>query len=575
MNSLEKLIMSLEYQVVSIENNSPLTRGDKGGCSSLFQRTDSVKDNLLNAGQDTPPSPPRGIGTPAHGESYPQLEDHIRIEKGVMGERSPLEGSGCSSASEGRRGVFSKEFTAGCLSLFKMWEKFLRQPAEGQADYRRKGDIFNPLLFALLITIITLFSVTQSVYAQTAAPIDRPQQLQILDSYFQIAVENNPELASLKREVDAQRQRVPQVEALPDPEINIGFYINPVMETDFSGRFSASAMQMFPWFGTLSARGQVEKSISEAIFHSANARQLEIFTTIKNLWLEYYQLNHHIHIHEELIGIVRDLENLVEIRYETGRAGQADLLRIQMEEQRLLNAIEQFEDEKNPLLEQFNALLNRDPTEGIEVPAELPERALAWSKEELYEVTLNRHPDFERLEARRQQFKNQVDLARLEGKPSFGVGLEYMGRDFGMMSMMELDHVFIGMATIQIPLYRNKYRAQRKEAQLQLQAADYLEIDMANKFRVELERAMKSLRDAQREHRLITEELRPRSEQALKILSEEYSTGRVSFDEVLQVLRELLALDLEKVEALTNQNKAMAEIEQLTANDLQNDRNKP
>ncbi len=499
-------------------------------------------------------------------------------EKLVMSheKKSPLQGSGCRSTSGGRRGVFWKPGWARAKTRHGFMSEHPPRLSKQASPFclhfsPLKWGLFKPVFLTGLLAIITILSFTQTVQAQAPQPIDRPEELRVLDFYFQIAVEQNPELASIRHEVEAQRQRSPQVRALPDPEVSAGYYINPVNETSFPARFSVSAMQMFPWFGTLDARGNVEESIADAMHHSFTARQLEIISEVQDLWFTYYKLNHHVHVNMEILQIVRDLENLVEARYETGRAGQADLLRLQMEEQRVTNTIEQLEDGKNPVRERFNALLHRDPAEDIEVPMLLPSRTLAWSKEELLEFARHYHPQFNRLEAQRSQFQNRVDLARLEGRPSFGIGLEYMGRDFSMLSMMpDMTETFIGMATIRIPIYRSKYRAQQREARLQLQATDALETDLTNRFRTDLEKAMKSLRDGQREYRLIADELLPRSEQVLEILSEEYRTGQVRFDELLQVVRELLDLENELVEALANQNEAMAEIEQLIGNELMN-----
>ncbi|MEX2602425.1 MAG: TolC family protein [Balneolaceae bacterium] len=427
-----------------------------------------------------------------------------------------------------------------------------------------------PFLLAVLVAMVTIIgSFSQTILAQTTQPIDRPEELQILDSYFRIAVEQNPELSSLRYEVAAQRQRSPQAEALPDPEMSAGFFLNPVNDAGFLSRFSVSAMQMFPWFGTLDARGNVEKSIADGIGHTLTARQFDIFREIQDLWYTYYKLNHHVHVNREILRIVRELESLVETRYETGRAGQADILRLQIEEQRLLNTIERLEDEKNPVRVRLNAVLNREPAEEIHVPVQLPTRILAWSKEELLAFARNRHPQFSRLDSQRSQFNNRLELARLEGRPSFGIGLEYMGRDFSMLNMMpEMKETFIGMATVRIPLYRSKYRAQRQEARFRLQATDELETDITNRFQADIESAMKSFRDGQRAYQLITDELLPRAEQILEILLEEYSTGQVRFDELLEVIRELLALENEKIEALAKQNEAMADIEQLIGNEL-------
>jgi len=420
-----------------------------------------------------------------------------------------------------------------------------------------------------LLSLFLILVISTSALSQDTSPIERPAELRVLESYFQIAIEQNPELASLRRNVEAQKQRAPQVRSLPNPEVSIGFYLNPDMDTDLPGRFSAGAMQMFPWFGTLDTRGNVEESIGEAMTHSLTARQLRILREIQDLWFEYFRLNHHVHVNRDILQIIKDLQSLVEARYESGRAGQSDLLRLQMEEERIMNTIDKLEDEKNPRREEFNALLNRDSGDNIEVPARLPKRMLAWTKDELFEIAQARHPGFRRLEAQRNQYRNEAELARLEGRPSFGLGLEYTGRDFGMMSMMDLDPIFAGMATIRIPMYRGKYKAQKKEAQLRLRATDHLETDLTNRLQSDIEKAMKRLRDGQREYQLISEELLPRSEQILELLSDEYGTGQVRFDEILQVLRELLALENEKVEALAEQNKAMAEVEQLIANELQ------
>ncbi|NBB75871.1 MAG: TolC family protein, partial [Bacteroidetes bacterium] len=58
-------------------------------------------------------------------------------------------------------------------------------------------------------------------------------------------------------------------------------------------------------------------------------------------------------------------------------------------------------------------------------------------------------------------------------------------------------------------------------------------------------------------------ELIPRAEQALSILSEEYAAGNTRFDEVLQVQRQLLDLELEQIEAIVEHYRAMINIEAL------------
>lgn len=403
----------------------------------------------------------------------------------------------------------------------------------------------------------------------------RPEELDILERYFRMAAEHNPELASIGYSADAQYQRARRMGVLPDPEVNLGYFpslpqqgVLPDGVGGVAGRFQISAMQMFPWFGTLGTREEVAGQMGDARQHELTSRQLELFQEIQEVWFEYSRIELSIRTVEEMLAIVRDLEELVRTRFETGQTSQADLLRIQMEADRLQTRLENIRDRKEPLREQFMTVLGVDEQVDIEVPARLPERHLGQTRDELMQLALQRNPEFDRIESVRQSYRAEEDLARLEGMPSFGVGVEVMGRDFSTMSMMpDMNETVVGMATVRVPLFRERYRAQREEAQMEIRRTQQQERNMGNRLRSDLESAMNRLRDAQREEELISGNLLSRTEQALEILMEDYSVGRVTFDEVLQVQRELLDLELERLQQLARQNKAMARIERITAMD--------
>ena len=167
------------------------------------------------------------------------------------------------------------------------------------------------------------------------------------------------------------------------------------------------------------------------------------------------------------------------------------------------------------------------------------------------------------------QFKNRIDLAQLEGRPSFTIGLDYQGRHYNMLNLMNnRNEIFTGVATVRVPLFRSRYNAQKQEAELRLRSTDYRETALNNRLSSEIESTINELRDARRDYRLITEELVPRTQLALDLITEDYSTGQAGFDEVLQITRELLALEMERVEKLMIQNRAMTVLEQITATSL-------
>ena len=75
-----------------------------------------------------------------------------------------------------------------------------------------------------------------------------------LDEYLQTAAQNNPGLKVKFNEYMAALERVPQAGALPDPTVAFGYFVQPIETRLGPQQAKISAMQMFPWFGTLSAR---------------------------------------------------------------------------------------------------------------------------------------------------------------------------------------------------------------------------------------------------------------------------------------------------------------------------------
>lgn len=514
MNSREKLVLSLEEY-------SPLKRGDKGGCPSPFKGGMIVRVERTIWG-DVPRNEP------------------VNIQKGA--QRSF---QGCVDGVLNENNTFSTSFapteqTPAC--------------AKASAGRLEMG------LFVAIALIFIMFLGPLTVLAQLQGDTSYPQ----LNQYLQIAIEQNPELQSMRMMTEADRERVRETGLLMDPEITVAYDFNPMMYDSYLGRFSVSAMQMFPWFGTLEAQRALQRSAAGVRESQVNTRQLEILRNVKITWFDLAELQEQIRITELSLQYVVDLEKLVETRFETGRAGQADILRIQMEQQRLGNRIANFEDQIHPLKARFNELLNRDAGLEIETAGEIHLQHIAFTDDELRSLIMMNNPVFDGITAERAAAEQQRRLAELNGRPSFGVGVEVMGRDFGPMSMLpDAKESIVGMATIRVPLYRSRYDSQVRQAGHRIRSIGHQEEQTANRLITELEAALEEIRSAERSVILIEEELIPRAQQALIILSEEYATGNARFDELLQIRRELLDLEFERIEAIATQNRAVAKIESL------------
>jgi len=552
--------MSIEYRVLRKPTPGPslcrksiaTRRGEiykspfEGGMIGRVQRTiggDDSKNVDLNPNYESDKLPLQIIPLPRRWRDFPPSKGDSKAPL-LRGEKR----SDNSVAGWHKRGVCSRIVA--------------QSSNEHTPKTPLKRGLFEPLLIALFAAIFSVFSITTPLSAQDIDPVaaSYPQ----LQDYLRIATEENPELRSLWHQYRSEMEVVSQVGALPDPQINVGFTMNPMMSDPILGRFSVSAMQMFPWFGTLQTRRDMQRASAESGYQRLNSRQLEIFRELQSTWFDLVEMNRKITIAKETIQLVRDLEALVEVRYETARAGQVDLLRIQMEEQRLRTLIENLEDRLNPIRAKFNAYLNRDPDMDVQTPELIETRDIRYNEDELRARIRELNPAYDELDAREQMLNEQRNLARMNGRPSFGLGVEVMGRNSGAMAMFpDSGEMYAAMATIRVPLYRTRYSAQYRQAVEQLKSVDYRRSETDNRFTTELEQALEQYRETVRSITLLDYELIPRAEQALEILSEEYSSGNVRFDEVLRLQEQLLGLELEQVEALVKQHKAIIRIETL------------
>ncbi|MBI4466406.1 MAG: TolC family protein, partial [Acidobacteria bacterium] len=102
----------------------------------------------------------------------------------------------------------------------------------------------------------------------------------VLDELIREALENNPAVHAALRRVEAQRRRVPQARALPDPRVSVGWMGNlkpfGVMREDPSSYRSVGATQEIPFPGKLKLRGEVADREAEAVWWDYEATRRRV-----------------------------------------------------------------------------------------------------------------------------------------------------------------------------------------------------------------------------------------------------------------------------------------------------------
>lgn len=425
----------------------------------------------------------------------------------------------------------------------------------------RSASPFTSALLFLVMASLVLISSPGSLSAQVASE-SPPEELM---EYFNKALQNNPGLGMYQSRIDAGEQLERQAGSLPDPEINLGFFINPAVDTQFLGRFSISAMQMFPWFGTLGAGRDQQRYLTDAEQQLYNDAALELFRNLHRAWLDIAELRAIIELTKEESDLLDNLRSQIQTRFETARASQVDLLYVELEQERLQTRIENLESRLPAMYVRFNSLLGRSP--GTEVDAAgFQSRELVAIRSEIAELSKQRSPGIRSLEAGYASMESGIDRNRRMGLPEFGLGLEVMGRDFSTMTMMDnMNEAYIAMATIRLPLWRGKYDGRRDELRARQRGLEYeieserLEIDQ------NVSRYITSYEEAGREMILIEERIIPRIDRMYRLLLESYIGGSTDFNELIGLRRELLAQRIAHTEFQFERERALTDIEREAA----------
>ncbi|SHE61545.1 Outer membrane protein TolC [Fodinibius roseus] len=419
----------------------------------------------------------------------------------------------------------------------------------------------------ILFASVFVLGIAQNTRAQdppSPGSGDAVEDSLVLHRYIQEALANNPQIEGLFQQYYARMEQVPQVGALPDPEIMFQYHINPMEQSNPLTRTTVSATQRFPWFGTLNKREERVKKVADVEWTAFEEARNEIVQRVKKRWYRIHELHHHLMIFRQNMDLLGQLKRQVQRRYESGDVSQVDLLRIQIEQDNLETRIVNTEEELEAMKVHFNSLLNRPAEAEVYIPDVMYSSQLARSEERLRQVIYNRNPELRGRELQEEAALVAEEQARLEGRPSFGLGLMVMNKNFMYMPLMSGERAGLtGSLTIRLPLSRSKYRAQRQEARIEARIAREEQQEVTDRLTAETESLLQQYRDADRRIALHEERLIPQTRQALRIALSEYAGGRGDFEQIIQLQQQLLKYEMMLNTAYVEQNIAIAEIEAL------------
>jgi outer membrane protein TolC len=258
---------------------------------------------------------------------------------------------------------------------------------------------------------------------------------------------------------------------------------------------------------------------------------------------------------------------------EGGSGKLSDVLRIQVQIKALESQLEQLEEDKFPLQTTFNLLVGREKREEILLDPRLPLPSTTLENLLLLEDQITLNPMLKMLEAEAEAFLKKSEMAKLEGKPMIGAGVNYMlFRPRMEMGQVGMDYVPGGMGrnmvmpmiNLSLPIHRKRFRALEKEAHLQREAVGFQKQQVENELQQEFDAIIRSIKNSNRRQRLLQEQIQL-TQQTLDLMLVAYATEGSSFEELLSVKQELLEYNLALKNEIIDQHNNYAVIERITS----------
>lgn len=395
-------------------------------------------------------------------------------------------------------------------------------------------------------------------------------QAQTLSNYYRIAADNNPGLQAQYREVEAALQQVPQMRSLPDPTLSVSAF-GQMVETRVGpqqARFSLS--QMFPWFGTLNAQGNAATRMAEARFQAFLDARNKLYYEVAAAYYPLFELREWTRIEQENLEILESYKTISNSKFKNGMGTMVDVLRVDIMLQESRTNLDILMQKEKPLRTSFNKLLNRDELDPVVILDSLALEPVPVTA--LEDSLLVNHPLLNAMDMQVLAGEEAERAAFLQGLPKLGVGVDYIligeREDLPAGSPnIPVDNgkdAIMPMVSVTLPIFRGKYRASVREAQLMQERYAFQKNEVANRLTASFQSAVYELNRQQDLVELLDRQILE-SQQALNLLFTAYGNSGKDFEEVLRMQQQLLQFNKLKITALTQHRLAAAQLEYITA----------
>jgi cobalt-zinc-cadmium efflux system outer membrane protein len=392
---------------------------------------------------------------------------------------------------------------------------------------RRSRSRFRPWIVPLLLVAA---SRGWAAVGDAGPPTDP-----VLESLIEQSLAALPELKAAHDADRSAHERISQAYALPDPSLQVGVQNDSFtswevgkMETSW---YSIMWSQTFPWPGKRKLNSRVME-LGSSQFHQATQRL--VLTTeadVRRAYLDLLLARDRLSLLDRLEAISLKSVTLARTRYEAGSGAQSDLLRAQLEVNRIKQRRWALQVQADNAVQSLNRLRGHPLDEPIATSIHLSELPLPSLQDESLAVqdALERSPELAAARIGVAERESSLELARKNRRPDLTINAGVMprGGDFSTMWLVNVGST--------LPIFtRSKQDKAVAENEARAAAAGSSAQAIEEVLRLRVRQRATAFRAIDDTIRLYLDGLLVQSEATAESTQAQYEVGRVTFAAVLE-----------------------------------------
>jgi len=435
------------------------------------------------------------------------------------------------------------------------------------------------ITFGVVLVSGNILLTPHSLWAEEGTQLLQAQTIEskrvLLKDLVNEAISKRPVLQAARHEIDSKEAQISPKGAYENPMLGLSAMNYPI-DTLSPGEFGMtgnefSLTQKIPFPGKLSKLSSAAEYEYLGKKAEYSNKELQLIMEVKLAYYALFVAYKRRNLLNEQLSVIRTLITVMRSKYTLGRAPQAELLSLQVEEANLMDQVLTADKQIAVKTGDLNHAVGRRTHHEIGQPEELKKTPINLSKlteQAIGKKILAKNPGLKAMQSGFDAADSKLSYAKWNYLPDFEFRGTYTRRQ-PSPGDRGIDFVSGGVA-LSIPLWAiTKESEEVKSARAEKSKAEALVDEERIHMLHMVHTSYSELEEAQGRLKLIEGGLLPLVRQAVQSGKSAYLTGKMEYSTVLNLIRQRFQTEVSYNEALANYESKIAEFEALLGEPLE------